>query len=263
MSTPTEKFIIEFKEVNKFYSKIKVLNELSFNIKNNELVALVGNNGCGKTTALKLICNMCSYENGEVLVYGKKIRKRTHDYKKKMGIVFGISSLIPELTPKSYINFVGEFQFMSKATINERFNELMELFEFEEFEKTTISKLSSGNKMKVAISAALIHNPNLLILDEPFTNLDIRTIEVLKNIIKSLKGNKTIVLTSHTLDHLVDFSDRFLIMNQGAIVNSLIPEKLNPSEIKETIKKYLDKENKDIKNVRWLRNETNSKKNIE
>jgi ABC-2 type transport system ATP-binding protein len=240
MALDQEKDIIDFTNVSKSYSNKRILSELSFNVKEKEFLALMGNNGCGKTTTLKVICNLCSYDQGEVFVFGSKIEKRSNDYKNNIGMVFGTSSLIPELTVSSYIRFVGEFQFLTNETIEVRFKELVELFELQGFEKIVISKLSSGNKMKVAIIAALIHNPELLVLDEPFINLDIKTIEALKNLLKQYKGSRSIILTSHSLDHVVGLSDRFLVMEEGAISFEIVAENSNLNTIKEMITKHLN-----------------------
>jgi ABC-2 type transport system ATP-binding protein len=139
-----------------------------------------------------------------------------------------------------YWQFVCNFQHVPKAEISQRIDDLILLLELSEHIQKPIKNLSSGNQMKVSFGAALIHNPKILILDEPFVNLDIATTEKIMSLLKNLKGKKTVFITSHNLDLIADLCDKFLIIEQGAIIAHL--EKNNYSsleDLKNDVKKLL------------------------
>jgi len=223
-------------------------------IHENDFVALVGNNGCGKTTTINILCNLVSYDEGEVRVFGKKVTKDYTSYKSKLGIVLSTPYLIGEFSVTDYLSFVGKFQFLSRHDIKTRTGDIIRLFDLAEYAALAIKNLSSGNKMKVSLAAALIHNPEILVLDEPFVNLDIRTIQNLTDILKSFKGKKTIFITSHNLDLVTDLCSRFLIMEKGSILTEVTNSSgLTTTELKEQIKGYLTSGNKPVEQIDWLK----------
>ncbi len=129
----------------------------------------------------------------------------------------------------------------------------MQIFELGDHKHKTIKNLSSGNKMKVSIAAALIHNPKILILDEPFVNLDIKTIQIIINVIKRFKEKKTVLITSHNLDLVVDLCDRFLLMENGQILAEIKKnEGLTSGEVKEKIKAHLILGTSSKNEIEWL-----------
>jgi ABC-2 type transport system ATP-binding protein len=253
MSIQQNKNQIWFDNVTKLYSGKPVLNKLSFSIAENEFVALIGNNGCGKTTTINILCNLIPYENGNVYVFGSKVSAAYTSYKTQLGIVLSTHYSIPEFSVIEYLSFVGEFQFLKKSEVKARLEDLLSLFELKDYKDKTIKHLSSGNKMKVSIAAALIHNPKILILDEPFVNLDIKTIQTITEILKRFRGKKTVFITSHNLDLVIDLCDRFLIMETGKILTEINNnEGLTPRELKEKIKAHLVSKTSSIKEIEWL-----------
>ena len=244
---------ISFNQVIKSYSGKKILKELSFSINKNDFVALIGNNGCGKTTTIDLLCNLETYESGDLFVLGSKVTPHYISYKNSLGMVLSSKHLIEEFSPLEYLSFVGKFQFVDNKKIKSRSKDLIKLFELEEHQKKPIKNLSSGNKMKVSLSAALIHNPQILVLDEPFINLDVKTIQSLTNILKNFKGKKTLLITSHNLDLVADLCDNFLIMEDGQVLTELKKEEnLSSNDLKEKIKTYLTSTNHSSKQIDWL-----------
>lgn len=244
--------ILTFNNVEKNYCKTPALKNLSFNIKDKDFVALVGNNACGKTTTINIICNLIKYDNGEVQAFGKKVTPNYVSYKNKLGIVLSKPYYVEVFTTVEYLKFVGKFQYVPKNEINQRINDLVELFELETERNKAIRNLSSGNQMKVTLGAALIHNPELLVLDEPFINIDIATTEKIMNILKGFKGKKTIFITSHNLDLVIELCDNFLIMDKGKIIQNINKTDFkNTTTLKEKVKKLLVKEYKEI-NLSWL-----------
>jgi ABC-2 type transport system ATP-binding protein len=245
------KNIVEFKSVSKSYNQNTVLEKLSFEVREHDFVALIGNNGCGKTTTISILCNLINYDSGEVIAFEKVVTQDYVSYKNKLGIVLSKPYFIDELTPAEFLQFVGEFQNVPKALIKTRINDVLSFLNLQS-EKKSIEQLSSGSQIKVSLAAALLHNPEMLILDEPFVNLDISTIEKVMGVLKSLKGKKTIFITSHNLDLVGDLCERFLIMDKGKIILELSKNDFNNMEdFKDKIKSSLSVI-EDTINLDWL-----------
>ena len=244
--------IISFKKVVKNYGKNIALDKLTFDLKEGNCTGLIGNNACGKTTTINIICNLIKYDNGEVQAFGKKVTPNYISYKSKLGIVLSKPYYVEVFTPVEYLKFVCKFQYVPKNEIYQRVTDLIELFELKADKNKSIKNLSSGNQMKVTLGAALIHNPELLLLDEPFINIDIATTEKIMNILKGFKGKKTIFITSHNLDLVIELCDNFLIMDKGKIIQNICKTDYdNTTTLKNEVKKLLVKENKEI-NLSWL-----------
>lgn len=234
------------------YKNVKVLQNMSFSISKNDVTALVGNNGCGKTTTIKLLCGLLFSERGKVTVYGKKVDKNYVEFRSDMGIILDTPYYVEEFNTIEYLNFVCKFQHVSKEMIKERVNDISSLLDLQNEMGKPINKLSSGNQMKVSIAAALIHNPQILVLDEPFINLDINTTEKIMSVLKTLKGKKTMLITSHNLDLIVELCDRFLIMDQGKIIlEANKSDYATPELLKASVKERLT-ERKDVQDIEWL-----------
>ena len=242
---------IEFVEVVKKYGSQNVLNKLSFTVEDKTFTALVGNNGCGKTTSINTICNIVGSDSGEVLVGNVVVKPDKNLYKKNMGIVLGSSYYPEQFRVKEYLRFVGKFQGIPRMELHQRIEDVLTLLEIKE-ESKIIRNLSSGNKMKVSIAAALIHNPETLLLDEPFVNLDIATSQKLINLFVSFKGKKTVLITSHDLDTVANLCDEFLVMDQGKVVLRIHKDDYVSTEaLKEALKAKLTVR-KDVQDLAWL-----------
>jgi ABC-2 type transport system ATP-binding protein len=244
--------MVRFEDVTKKYSDNIALDKLSFDIGSYNYAALVGNNGCGKTTTINIICNLINYDSGKVYIFEQLLTPSFNSYKGKLGAVLSPQYLINEFSPVEYLKFICRFQKVPSGEIEKRIEDLILLFELQDEKKKKIRKLSCGNKMKVSIGAALIHNPELIILDEPFVNLDIRTIEKLITILRGFGEKKKIFITSHHLDLVTDLCDIFLIMDAGKVIHKIDkPEIKNKQLIKENIYNHLTKSEKNI-NLKWL-----------
>lgn len=151
-----------------------------------------------------------------------------------------------------YLSFVANFQSLKKKVAKEQISNLVKLFDLENEQEKSIKSLSSGTRMKVSLASALVHNPPILILDEPFVNLDIESQVLFKNILKLFKGKKTIVITSHNLDLVAELCDAFLIMDEGKIIHRIdTGETPNIEIIKTKIISLLNKKNQTI-GFEWL-----------
>lgn len=242
---------IDFINITKRYGSQTALDELSLKLKDKSFTALIGNNGCGKTTAINILCNIIDSNSGQVLLDGSAIKPDENAYKGNMGIVLSTPYYVENFTVKEYLRFVCKFQKMPKREIDRRIHDILTLLEIEKSRKI-IRKLSSGNQMKVSMAAALIHNPELLVLDEPFINLDIATTQRLITLLIGFKGKKTLLITSHDLDTVANLCDEFLIMDQGKIMLRLHKDDFASIEaLKEEIKLKLTKR-EDVQNLAWL-----------
>jgi ABC-2 type transport system ATP-binding protein len=245
---------IEFKNVAKKYKETKALNGLSFAIAPNEFVALVGNNGCGKTTTINILCNLISYDSGDVFVFTKKVTQYYISYKNKLGVLLSKPILINEFNPYEYLNFICKFQNVDNTLVNQRIEDVFEVFKIANSKSKKIGNYSSGDKMKISFAAAIIHNPAILILDEPFINLDIQTVDFLLTLLSSFKNKKTLFITSHNLDLISNLCDRFLIMEEGKMIDDISKgPSISSESIKILIKERVVKRETNIDSLRWLK----------
>ena len=246
--------IINFDNVDKSYGSFQALNNLSFSINSHETVALVGNNGSGKTTTVNVLCNLITYDKGAVYIFDKKLSPNYVSYKNKIGVLLSPPILVKEFTPEQYLNFVCRFQNVEKTEVQGRIDDLINSFEISGSKSKRISELSAGNKMKIAFAASIIHNPQILILDEPFVHIDIKTIDFIMNLLISFKGKKTLLITSHNIDLIFDFCERILLMENGHIIEDFILTKDQPVEmIKEMIKEKVIKQKINPTKLDWLK----------
>jgi len=244
--------LIKFNEITKKFGKTVALNKVSFSINRAETIGLIGNNGAGKTTTINLICNIYKYDSGEICIYDKLLTPNYVEYKNKMGFILSEPVYIKEFTVKRYWEFVCKFQKVEKDFCKERIKEMARFLDIENQLNTEIQKLSSGNQMKVSIGASLIHNPEILVYDEPFINLDINTTQQLLELLKEIKKTKTIFISSHSLDLVAELCDTFLIMGKEQILLKIVKQDFESiEELKNFIKSKTVEKN--IKaNLEWL-----------
>lgn len=226
--------IIEFRGVSKIYGrKVKALSEISFAINTFEFVGIIGNNGAGKTTLINSLCNVSSINEGEIFVFDRLLKSNYVSYRKKFGILLSNPYFIEKFTIYQYLNFVGKFQGVEKNVYQQRIEELADFFELSSNLKRQIKELSSGNKMKVSLIAAMVHNPDVLVLDEPYTYLDYKTQFTLTNLLQKVADVKTILVSSHNIDVIENICSRFLYLENGQLVMDQGKETLDSSAIKK------------------------------
>ena len=188
-------------------------------IESGTALGLVGNNGAGKTTFLRLVLDLIRADDGEVHLDGNPVTD-SFDWKTRTGSYLGPSFLIDFLTPDEYWHFVGQTYEMDEATVDERLARFEDFYVDEPIGETTkyIRDLSTGNKNKVGLIAALLPEPDLLIFDEPFASLDPKSQIQLKDLLQEQRGEATMLLSSHDLGHVTDVSGRIAILEAGEIV---------------------------------------------
>lgn len=215
--------MITINNLSKEYNGLKVLDIEHIEIKRGESVGLVGNNGAGKTTLFSLLLDLIQTSSGEIRI--NEINVHANDrWKDFTGSFVDDSFLIGYLTPEEYFYFVGELGNLGKEEIDAFVAQYEEFFNGEVLNKNKyIRDLSKGNQKKVGIIGALIGNPELIILDEPFANLDPSSQFRLKKLIRELIQNRevTILISSHDLSHTVEISDRIIALEKGKVIKDI------------------------------------------
>ncbi len=208
--------MLKVSDVTKYYDDFKAVDNLSFEVKKGEIFGLLGVNGAGKTTTFRMIMNLISPSKGEITWNGKKI---DYDVTDKIGFLTEERSLLTKLTVKEQMLFYGALKSLDEQTILKRLDKLLERFEIKEYKDRKINTLSKGNQQKVQFISAIINEPELLILDEPFSGLDPINIELFKSVILELKDKGTsIIFSSHRMDHVELFCEKLVILVRGKTV---------------------------------------------
>lgn len=216
--------MIQAVNLSKKYGEQTALNLKELHIPKGQVFGLVGNNGAGKTTFFNLILDLIQPTSGYVLNAGENVAKTTL-WKEHTGAFIDESFLIGYLTPEEYFNFVGELRGMKPAEVKDFLMNTSSIFTEDVFGKNKyIRDLSKGNQKKVGILAALIGEPDLVILDEPFANLDPTTQVRMKKLIQQIAANNqtTVLTSSHDLAHITEISERIVLLEAGVVKKDLI-----------------------------------------
>jgi ABC-2 type transport system ATP-binding protein len=215
--------MIRIEGLTKVYGKQTVLDIPELTINKGDSFGLVGNNGAGKTTMFRCILDLIRPNTGKVLSRDQNVAN-SESWKRYTGSYLDEAFLIDFLTPEEYFRFVADICKMSDGDLAAFYLEFEDFFNHEILgKKKLIRDLSSGNRQKIGIAAALMQKPEVLVLDEPFNSLDPTTQIRLKNIIKELKKNRviTILISSHDLNHVTEVCDRIVVLHEGKTVNDL------------------------------------------
>ena len=242
--------IIEIKNLKKSYGEIKAVDGISFSVKKGSLFAFLGLNGAGKSTTINIICGDCNKDDGEIIIDGINIDHGLDKIKTKLGVVYQDSILDKQLTVKDNLELKAGLYGIKKIDFKNRINELNELLDIEKLLNRPIGKLSGGQRRRVDIARAIIHKPQILILDEPTTGLDPQTRRMVWNAIETLRkqDNITVFLTTHYMEEATD-ADKVVILDTGKIVAEGTPLQLKNQYTGDFIRIYNAKEN-DIKKLK-------------
>ena len=229
--------MIEIKNVSKTYNgKKKVLKNISFKIEGGEIFAFIGHNGAGKTTMIKCIMGILDFEEGDILVDNKSIKEEPLECKRIMAYVADNPDLYENMKAIDFINFICDMYEVSEDIRRENTLKYAKIFEIEDKLNDDISSFSHGMKQKVALIAALAHNPKVLIMDEPFVGLDPKAVYDMKEIMRDMaKEGKTIFFSTHILDVAEKLCDRVAIIKDGTIVKVGKMKDINGDESLEQV----------------------------
>ncbi|GAB2971870.1 ABC transporter ATP-binding protein [Mucilaginibacter puniceus] len=226
--------MITIKDLKKVYNNVVVVNVPELNINKGESVGLVGNNGAGKTTLFRMMLDLIRPETGEVTSNGEVVAGG-EEWKSYTASYLDEGFLIDYLTPEEYLYFIGGLYQQSRAQVDEFLAGLSDFFNGEIIKKGKyIRDLSKGNQTKVGVASCLLQKPQLLMLDEPFANIDPTTQFRLKNMLKEAnKNGVTTLVSSHDLNHITDVCDRILLMEKGKIIKDIATGSSTLNELEE------------------------------
>ncbi len=208
--------MLSVNHVTKYYDKVKAVDDLSFEVKNGEIFGLLGVNGAGKTTTFRMIIGLLEPSSGDVFLDGKKIDYSVTD---TIGFLTEERSLLTKLTVKEQILYYGKLKGMTEEKIMEKLDYWLQKFHIEEYKERKIKELSKGNQQKIQFISAVINDPKLLILDEPFTGLDPINVEMFMQVIKEFKNSgSSIIFSSHRMEHVEMFCEKLVILVKGKSV---------------------------------------------
>ena len=219
--------MIRAEKLTKRYGKHLAVDNLDFTIAKGEVIGFLGPNGAGKSTTMNIISGYLSATEGRVYVDGLDVLEHAEEIKKKIGYMPELPPLYLDMTVIDYLLFVGAIKRVPKNTLKDDLDRIMELVQITDVKGRLIKNLSKGYRQRVGLAQALIGNPELLILDEPTIGLDPKQIIEIRNLIKSLRKEHTIVLSSHILTEVNAVCERVLIINKGRIVASDTVENLS------------------------------------
>ncbi len=207
---------ITVEHLYKSYGKQLVLNDISFSIKSGEIVGFLGNNGAGKSTTMKIITGYLNADSGHVDVCGVDVAKNPLEAHRRIGYLPEHNPIYPDMYVREYLRFVAGLYKIGKGA-NERVDEMIERTGLTREYKKKIGMLSKGYRQRVGLAQALIPNPDVLILDEPTTGLDPNQIDEVRELIKEVGREKTVMLSTHIMQEVSAICDRIIIINQGKV----------------------------------------------
>ena len=219
--------MIELKNITKYYGDFPAVTNISFKIEKGEIVGLLGPNGAGKSTTMKMITGFMPPTSGELSVGGNDIVSQSIEARRRIGYLPETVPLYTDMTVYSYIEYMGLLRGLNKKNIKSKIDNVIEICKLEDYRNSLISKLSKGFRQRVGISQAIIHEPEVLVLDEPTIGIDPNQVVETRQLIKNLSGEHTLILSSHILPEVSSICERVLIIHEGEIAASDTIENLS------------------------------------
>jgi len=211
--------VVTIKDLKKRFGSKEVLKGINLEIYSGQIIGYIGPNGAGKSTTVKIMMGLVDGYSGEIRIFGEDISNGNVEYKRKIGYVPETVEIFENLTAYEYLTFIGEVYGMSLEQVNNKAKKLMALLGIEDVYHSRISSYSKGMKQKLLIISSLIHNPEILFLDEPLSGLDANSVMIVKEILAELaRLGKTIFYSSHIMDVVEKISNRIILINEGQIV---------------------------------------------
>jgi ABC-2 type transport system ATP-binding protein len=211
--------VISVKNLKKFFGDVKAVNGIDFDVYSGEVFGLLGPNGAGKTTTIKLLLGLLEPNEGEMEVFGLNPERDEVQIKKRVGYVSEEPLIFKSLTPKDLFNFIASIRRLDEEETAEKAREYLESLEALEYYEQLIATLSHGNKQKVQVIAAILHDPDLLILDEPLAGLDAKSVKVVKEILDlHTQHGGAVLFSTHIMEVAQELCNRIGILNKGKLV---------------------------------------------
>ncbi|RTE54796.1 ATP-binding cassette domain-containing protein [Arenibacter aquaticus] len=217
---------VQIEKLTKTYGPQTAVNNISFDVKTGEVLGFLGPNGAGKSTTMKMITGFIGIEKGDIRIGGKSVTDTNGDFKQHIGYLPENNPLYLDMPIMDYLEFCASLQGVEKAKINSRIREMIGVCGLDREKHKKIGELSKGYRQRVGLAQAMIHDPEILVLDEPTTGLDPNQIIEIRKLIRDLGKEKTVILSTHILPEVEATCDRILIINRGNIVADGTPETL-------------------------------------
>lgn len=218
--------MIEVSELAKNYGEVVAVEGVSFGVKKGSILGFLGPNGAGKTTTMRMLTCFLPPTSGTAKVAGFDVVEESMEVRRRIGYLPEQPPLYLDMTVKSYLRFIARIKGIEKSLISNAIGETMEKTGIAHHQHTVISHLSKGYKQRVGLAQALVHNPDVLILDEPTVGLDPKQIIEIREVIKGLSGDHTVILSTHILSEVSMTCDEIVIINNGRIAGQGTPESL-------------------------------------
>lgn len=209
--------MIEVCNISKSYGSHEVLHDVSFTLNKGEITAFLGPNGAGKSTTMNIIAGVISATKGQVSINGEDIQENPLKIKQGIGYLPEYNPLYEDMYVKEYLEYAAHI-YLPKAEVKQRVDEMIQVVSLESEYRKKIHSLSNGNKQRVGLAQALIHNPDILILDEPSNGLDPNQQANMMELIVELGKSKVVLYSSHRFDDVSNIASRYLVLNKGSLV---------------------------------------------
>ncbi len=232
--------MINIIDISKKFNTTDALSGVSFDVHEGEILGLLGENGAGKSTLLRIISTMLRPTSGTAVVNGYDIIKNPKEVRKTVGILFGSEvGLYERLTARENIEYFAQLNGMNKNDSDKRINYLIERFSFADYADKQVGTFSKGMKQKVSIARSIVHDPSVMLFDEPESGLDFKAAKIVFDFMETCKSEgKSIIFSSHSMESIKNYSDNMVVLHKGKVVKSF--------DVKEYREKYTDREINDI-----------------
>ena len=240
--------MIKVFNLSKNFGQFKALKNVNLEVKNGEILGLLGENGAGKSTFLRILSTMLKPSSGSAEVCGFDAFSKPEKVRQNVGILFGSETgLYERMTPKENIEFFGRLSGIEENKLKNRAEFLAEKFGFKDYQNKLVGKLSKGMKQKVAVARAVIHDPSVILLDEPDAGLDFKASRIIFNFMQQCKSEgKSLIYSSHSLENIKNYSDKIAVIRRGEIIKTFsvneFREKHTEREINEIILNWVCEE---------------------
>lgn len=232
--------MINIIDISKKFNTTDALSGVSFDVHEGEILGLLGENGAGKSTLLRIISTMLHPTSGTAVVNGYDIIKNPKEVRKTVGILFGSEvGLYERLTARENIEYFAQLNGMNKNNSDKRINYLIERFSFADYADKQVGTFSKGMKQKVSIARSIVHDPSVMLFDEPESGLDFKAARIVFDFMETCKSEgKSIIFSSHSMESIKNYSDNMVVLHKGKVVKSF--------DVQEYREKYTDREINDI-----------------
>jgi ABC-2 type transport system ATP-binding protein len=243
--------MVEVSGLTKYYGDFLAIEDVSFTAEKGETIGFLGPNGAGKTTTIRIITGFMPATEGTVKLEGYDVFKQSHEVRRRVGYLPENPPLYHDMTVSSYLKFVAQVKEIPRKKIPEALSSVLEECSLTEVSSRLVGRLSKGYRQRVGLAQALIHNPPVLILDEPTLGLDPRQIIEVRSLIKALSGDRTVILSTHILPEVSQICNKVVIINEGrVVVEKALAELTQGVTLEEVFLRSISKEDRE-KEADW------------